>query len=151
MRLHCLPAAAEVPLRATATILVCEDNPSLRLLLRLALEPRGYRVVDAGDAAAGILLARSVQPALIVVDKCLPDRSGIDVVKTLRNEPGLAATPIVMTTGSLQPSDRLAAEDAGVDVFVPKPFDVSGLVDEIVRQLGRSESYGSALPLHRLH
>ena len=97
------------------------------------------------------MLARSVDPDLIVVDMRLPDRSGIDVVRALRNEPGLAATPILMTTGSVQPSARLAAEDAGVDVFIHKPFDINGLVDEIERLLRKSESYGSALPLRRLY
>jgi DNA-binding response OmpR family regulator len=137
--------------QATTTILVCEDDPSVRLLLRLAIERRGHRVVEAGDGEAGILLARSVEPDLIVVDMRLPDRSGIDVVRTLRNEPALAATPILMATGSAQPSDRLAAEDAGVDAFVYKPFDISGLVHEIERMLEKSASHSSALPLHRLH
>ena len=140
-----------MPSQAATTILICEDNPSLRLLLRLAIEPRGHRVVEAGDGEAGILLASSVDPDLIVVDMRLHDRSGIDVVRALRNEPGLAATPILMTTGSVQPSARLAAEDAGVDVFIHKPFDINGLVDEIERLLRKSESYGSALPLRRLY
>jgi len=137
--------------QAKATILVCEDDPGVRLLLRLAIERRGHRVVEAGDGEAGILLARSVEPDLAIVDMRLPDCSGIDVVRTLRNEPGLAAIPILMATGSAQPSDRLAAEDAGVDAFVYKPFDISGLVDEIERMLEKSESYRSALPLRHLY
>ena len=56
-----------------------------------------------------------------------------------------------MATGSVQPSDRLAAEDAGVDAFVYKPFDINVLVDEIERLLNRSEPYGSALSLRRIH
>lgn len=96
------------------------------------------------------MLARSTGPALIVVDLRLPDRSGIEVVRALKNDPGLAATPILMTTGSVEPSDRLAAEDAGVDVFVPKPFDVNGLADEIERLLARTSSAASPLPLRRL-
>jgi DNA-binding response OmpR family regulator len=137
--------------KATTTILVCEDDPGVRLLLRLAIERRGHRVVEAGDGEAGILLAHSVEPDLIVVDMSLPDRSGIDVVRTLRNGPALAATPILMATGRAQPSDRLAAEDAGVNAFVHKPFDISGLVDEIERLLEKSASHSSALPLRHLH
>ena len=136
--------------QTTTTILVCEDDPSVRLLLRLAIERRGHRVVEAGDGETGILLARSIEPDLIVVDMRLPDRSGIDVVRTLRNAPALAATPILMATGSAQPSDRLAAEDAGVNAFVYKPFDISELVIEIDRLLEKSESDRSALPLRRL-
>jgi CheY-like chemotaxis protein len=59
--------------------------------------------------------------------------------------------PIVMTTGSVQPSDRRAAEDAGVDAFIHKPFDLHALVDQVERLLSESESYRSALPLRRLH
>jgi DNA-binding response OmpR family regulator len=140
-----------VPPEATATILVCEDDPSLRLLLRLAIEPRGHRVVEAGDGETCVLLAHSAKPDLVIVDMHLPDRSGIDVVRTLRNGPGLATTPILMATGSVQPDDRLAAEDAGVDAFIYKPFEISGLVGEIERLLGRSESSGAALTLRRLH
>lgn len=151
MSLISLSAAADVPSQSIATILICEDDPSLRLLLRLAIEPRGYRVVEAGDGEAGMALARSVEPDLVVVDMHLPDRSGIDVVRTLRDGPGLATTPILMATGSVQPSDRLAAEDAGVDAFVYKPFDINVLVDEIERLLNRSEPYGSALSLRRIH
>jgi DNA-binding response OmpR family regulator len=80
----------------------------------------------------------------------LPDRSGVDVVRTLRNGPESSTAPILMATGSVQPSDRLAAEDAGVDAFIYKPFDINTLVDEIERLLRKSEAIGSALPLHRL-
>jgi CheY-like chemotaxis protein len=137
--------------RATATILVCEDDPSARLLLRLAIERRGHRVVEAGDGEAGILLARSVEPDLIVVDMRLPDQSGIDVARTLKNEPALAATPILMAMGSAQPSHRLTAESAGVNAFVYKPFDIGGLVGEIERMLEKSMPYHSAPPLRHLY
>jgi CheY-like chemotaxis protein len=88
---------------------------------------------------------------MAIVDMRLPDSSGIDVVRALRSEPELAAIPILMTTGSVQPSDRRAAANAGVDAFISKPFDISRLVNEIERLLWESESYRSALPLRRLH
>lgn len=134
-----------------ATILVCEDDPSLRLLFRLTIEPHGYRVVEAGDGRSGIELARSVKPDLIVVDMRLPDCSGIEVVRALRVEPLLERTPILMATGSMQPGDRLAAEDAGVDTFLYKPFKMASLIAEIERLLVRSEAGDPGLPLRRLH
>jgi two-component system chemotaxis response regulator CheY len=135
----------------SATILVCEDDPGLRLLLRLAIEPRGHRVVEAGDGETGILLARIVKPNLVVVDMRLPNCSGIEVVRALRGEPGLETTPILMATGSAQPADHSAAEEAGVDAFVYKPFDVELLVDEIERLLKRGELENAALSIRRLH
>ena len=134
-----------------ATILVCEDDPSLRLLFRLTIEPYGYRVVEAGDGRSGIELARSAEPDLVVIDMRLPDCSGVEVVRALRDGPALEKTPILMATGSMQPDDRLAAEDAGVDAFLYKPFNMIRLIAEIEQLLGRREIGDSGLPLRRLH
>jgi len=136
---------------STATILVCEDDPSLRLLFRLTIEPHGYRVIEAGDGRSGIELALSSAPDLMVIDMGLPDCTGIEVARALREESALERTPILMTTGSMQPGDRLTAEDAGVDAFLYKPFDMVRLVAEIQRLLGRRETGRSSLSLRRLH
>ena len=136
---------------SAATILVCEDDPSLRLLFRLTIEPHGYRVVEAGDGRSGIELARSVEPDLVVIDMGLPDCSGVEVVRALRDGPVLEKTPILMATGSMQPGDRLAAEDAGVDAFLYKPFNMVKLIAEIEQLLGRREIGDPGLPLRRLH
>jgi len=135
----------------TATILVCEDDPSLRLLFRLTLEPHGYRVAEAGDGRSGIELASSIGPDLVVVDMGLPDCSGIEVVRAIRGNPALEQTPILMATGSMQPGDRLTAEDAGVNAFLYKPFNMIRLVTEIQRLLGRRETRDPGLSLRRLH
>lgn len=136
---------------SAATILVCEDDPSLRLLFRLTIEPHGYRVVEAGDGRSGIELARSTEPDLVVIDMDLPDCSGAEVVRALRNEPLLEKTPILMATGSMQPGDRFAAEDAGVDAFLFKPFNMVRLLAEIERLLGLREAGDPSLPLRRMH
>ena len=108
-------------------------------------------MIEAGEGAIAILLARNAEPDLVIVDMRLPDCSGIDVVRRLRSETGLTAMPIVMTSGSMQASDQRTAEEAGVDAFIQKPFDLHALVDEVERLLSESESYRSALPLRRLH
>jgi len=134
-----------------ATILVCEDDPSLRLLFRLTIEPHGYAVYEAGDGRSGIELARSVAPDLVIVDMGLPDCSGVEVVRAIRGEPALEKTPVLMATGSMQPGDRLAAEDAGVDAFLYKPFNMVRLITEIQRLLGKRETSDPGLSLRRLH
>ena len=136
---------------SAATVLVCEDDPSLRLLFRLTIEPHGYRVVEAGDGRSGIELARSAAPDLVIVDLGLPDCSGVDVVRAIRAEPALEKTPILMATGSMQSGDRLAAEDAGVDAFLYKPFNMVRLISEIQRLLGQRETSDPGLSLRRLH
>ena len=135
----------------TTTVLVCEDDPSLRLLFRLTIEPRGYHVVEAGDGRAAIELARSLEPDLLIVDMGLPDCSGIEVVRAVRTTSALAKTPILMATGSMQPGDRLTAEDAGVDAFLYKPFNMIRLISEVQRLLGRRETSDPGLSLRRLH
>jgi two-component system KDP operon response regulator KdpE len=135
-----------------ATVLVCEDDPSLRLLFRLTIEPHGYNVVEAGDGRSGIELARSSEPHLVIVDMGLPDCSGIEVVRAIRNgEPALAKTPVLMATGSMQPGDRLTAEDAGVNAFLYKPFNMVRLITEVQRLLGKRETSDPGLSLRRLH
>jgi CheY-like chemotaxis protein len=134
-----------------STILVCEDDSSLRLLFRLTIEPRGYQVVEAGDGRSGIELARSVEPDLAIIDMQLPDCSGIEVARTIKEIPGLEKTPILMATGSMQPGDRLTAEDAGVDAILYKPFNMIRLITEIQRLLGKREASDIGLSLRRLH
>jgi two-component system KDP operon response regulator KdpE len=134
-----------------ATILVCEDDPSLRLLFRLTLEPHGYNVIEAGDARSGIELARSARPDLVILDMGLPDRSGIEVARTIKETLGFESTPILMATGSMQPGERLTAEDAGVDSFLYKPFNMIRLITEIQRLLGERETSDIGLSLRRLY
>ena len=136
---------------AAATILVCEDDPSLRLLFRLTLEPHGYRVIEAGDGRSGIELARSVEPDLAIVDMGLPDCSGVEVVRAIKAGPALESTPVLMATGSMQPGDRLTAEDAGEDAFLYKPFNMIRLITEVQRLLGKRETSDPGLSLRRLH
>ncbi|MGA9762594.1 MAG: response regulator [Gaiellaceae bacterium] len=134
-----------------ATILVCEDDPSLRLLFRLTIEPHGYQVIEAGDGRSGLELARSLEPDLVIVDMGLPDISGVDVVRAIKAGATLAKVPILMATGSMQPGDRLTAEDAGVDAFLYKPFNMVRLVTEVQRLLGKRETSDPGLSLRRLH
>jgi DNA-binding response OmpR family regulator len=133
------------------TVLVCEDDPSLRLLLRIAIEREGHQVVEAGEGRAAIDLARSVSPDLVLVDMGLPDCDGIQVVHALRASPGLESLPILMVTGSIRPDDRLAVEHAGVDGFFSKPFDPTELADEVARLLERRQPGNQGLPIRRLY
>ena len=71
----------------TATILVCDDDPSLRELVRAVLGPR-YRFVEAADGVEAFTLAREIRPDLIVLDVMLPGLSGIEVLEALRLDEG---------------------------------------------------------------
>jgi CheY-like chemotaxis protein len=115
-------------------VLVCDDEPVLRDLVRACLEP-AYDVVEAADGDESLRLARQLRPDLIVLDVMMPGTSGLDVLATLRADPDLAATPVVMLTARAQAADRFAAATAGADRYVPKPFNVRELTDAVAELL----------------
>jgi putative two-component system response regulator len=106
------------------TILVCDDDPSLRELVRAVLGNR-YRFVEAADGSEALELARELPPDLIVLDVMLPGVSGIEVLEALHADPALAAIPVVVITAWSHA--ELDAELAGADRFVRKPFDPDAL------------------------
>jgi len=112
-------------------VLVCDNEEPLRALVRAALEPEGYEVVEARDGDEALELARSERPDLIVLDVMMPGRSGLDVLAELRADAAFASTPIVMLTARTQASDEAAAIAAGADRFVPKPFSPLELAAQI--------------------
>jgi putative two-component system response regulator len=122
-----------VPEADIATILICDDDPSLRELVRAVLGPR-YRFVEAADGAEALSLAREDRPDLIVLDVMLPGRSGIEVLEELRTDVDLTMIPVVVITAWSHA--ELEAQVAGADRFVSKPFDpdeLSSAVEELLR------------------
>jgi CheY-like chemotaxis protein len=110
-----------------ARILICENEDSLRGLIRDSLEDGGYEFVEAVDGDEAIAKARAERPDLVVLDMMMPGRTGLEVLSELRAEGELAGTRVVMLTARAQAADREAAAAAGVDRFVVKPFSPSRL------------------------
>ncbi len=81
------------------SILVVEDNPTARKMLRLALEAEGYRVIEAFDGATALTRAIAEAPDLIVQDLVLPDMDGLELLRRLRALPGGAGKPIIALSG----------------------------------------------------
>ena len=121
------------PHAETATILVCDDDPSLRELVRAVLGPR-YRFVEAADGTEALTLAREDRPDLIVLDVMLPGRSGIEVLEELRSDVDLSMIPVVVITAWSHA--EVDAEVAGADRFVSKPFDPDELSSAVEELLG---------------
>ncbi len=117
---------------AAPTILVCDDDPSLRELVRAVLGPR-YRFVEAADGVEALALAREDRPDLIVLDVMLPGLSGIEVLEQLRDDAALRSLPVVVITAWSHA--EVEAHVAGADRFVSKPFDpdlLSAAVEEML-------------------
>ena len=120
------------PTAADKTVLICEDDPNLRTLVRLALGD-DYRFFEAPDGPSGLALAERTDPDLIVLDLMLPGRSGLDVLRELRGGDDFADTRVIVIS-AWSDSDEAAIE-AGADRFLAKPFDPDELRDAAVALL----------------
>jgi two-component system alkaline phosphatase synthesis response regulator PhoP len=118
-------------------ILVIDDETDILELLRLCLTREGYEVLAAATGEQGLELAKSRQPALIVLDLMLPGADGLDVCKLLKSHPKTAETPIIILSAKGQESDIVAGLEVGADDYVTKPFSPRVLAARIRRLLNR--------------
>jgi two-component system, OmpR family, KDP operon response regulator KdpE len=125
-------------------ILVIEDDPGIRAVLRMLLEAQRYRVVEAETAHRGILEARNHRPDLAIVDLGLPDRDGQTVIREIRK---FSRIPIVVLSARSMEQDKVAALDGGADDYVAKPFNAPELLARVRAAFRRSASLGAALPV----
>jgi CheY-like chemotaxis protein len=125
-----------VTVAAGATILICDDEPNLRELMRLSLETGpAYTFIEAGDGGEAIELLESARPNLILLDVMMPGTNGIAVLEHLRAHAELSDTPVIVISAFASPADRQRAIDAGATRFVKKPFDpeaLRSLVEELL-------------------
>ncbi len=111
----------------TATILYIEDNADNMLLVRRALEARGYRVVGAEDGLTGLTLVERERPDVVLLDINLPDVDGYEVVRRLRANQTSRSLPVVAITAKALPGDAERALAAGCDLYMSKPIAVREL------------------------
>ena len=125
-----------------AQILVIEDEPSIREMLRFALERDGHEVHEAGSSAAAraVLADRDIDLALL--DWMLPGGSGLEFLRALRREERSRSLPVIMLTARTEEHDVTAGLDAGADDYVTKPFSPRELGSRVRAQLRRSRDFG---------
>jgi DNA-binding response OmpR family regulator len=107
---------------AKKKILIVEDEPDIRELVRYNLEHAGFRVIEADDGETALHKVRSEQPALVILDLMLPEGDGLEVCRILRGERETAALPIVMLTAKAAEVDRVLGLEFGADDYVTKTF-----------------------------
>src|SRR5689334_2169660 len=115
-------------------ILLIEDDVDLFALLKYNLEKEGYSLTGLQTGKGAIELCRQVRPDLILLDIMLPDSDGLDICKTIRRDPELAATPVIFLTARASETDRIVGLELGANDYVVKPFFVRELIARIKLQ-----------------
>jgi two-component system KDP operon response regulator KdpE len=106
-------------------VALIEDEPQMRRFLRAALAPRGFRLLEAENVAAGELAVASHNPDLVLLDLGLPDGDGIELARRLR---AFTQVPILVLSARGREADKVEALDAGADDYLTKPFGVPELL-----------------------
>ena len=119
-------------------ILVVDDDKQIARLIRSYLEQAGYQVIVAYDGETALHALRRESPDLVVLDLMLPDRDGWDVTRTVRSDPALAATPIIMVTARVEDTDKIVGLELGADDYLTKPFNPRELVSRVRAVLRRT-------------
>jgi two-component system, OmpR family, KDP operon response regulator KdpE len=116
-------------------VLIIEDEPAIRGVLRVLLEAQGYRCIEADGAMRAEIEARSHKPDLLLVDLGLPDGDGLSVIRRVR---AWSPVPIVVLSARTMEEQKVAALDAGADDYVTKPFSAPELLARLRAALRRN-------------
>jgi len=112
-------------------ILVVEDDPDQLEAIRGNLKDAGFAIGTAANGVDALVKTRSVSPDLIVLDLMLPQLNGLDICKTLRENPATASIPVIMLTGLDSYFTRVAGFEAGVNIYLTKPYQPEELISKV--------------------
>ncbi len=127
-----------------ASVLIVEDDPQMRLFLRMSLTAQGFRTLEAVTASEALTVARTHNPEVVLLDLGLPDLDGIEVTKRLRE---WSKAPIIVISARGREEDKIDALDAGADDYLTKPFGTGELLARIRSALRRTVLTGSTRSL----
>jgi two-component system cell cycle response regulator DivK len=118
-------------------ILIIEDNEKNRRLVRDVLQFKGYETIESETGEEGVELARSRQPALVLMDIQLPGIDGITALKRLREDPATRGMRVMAVTASAMTQDRQTILASGFDGYQSKPINVKGFLEAVQELLAR--------------
>jgi two-component system KDP operon response regulator KdpE len=128
-------------------ILLIEDDPAIRDVLRVLLQAAQYRVIEASTSARALIEARSHRPDLLLVDLGLPDGDGLKVIQSVRE---WSPVPIVVLSARTMEIQKVLALDAGADDYVTKPFSAPELLARVRAAMRRTARTAEQTPLLQL-
>ena len=119
-------------------ILVVDDDKQIVRLVTAYLEQGGFRVFTAYNGSTALHIIRRERPDLVVLDLMLPDQDGWDITRTIRADPTLADTPIIMLTARIEDADKIVGLELGADDYITKPFRPREVVARVRAVLRRA-------------
>ena len=131
-------------------ILVADDDPDLRDILRSILEPAGFAVSEAENGESALQAIHSSAPDLVILDYMMPQMTGPQVCERLRQDALLRHLPVIMLTGKIETQDKVFGLNAGADDYLVKPFEPPELLARVQMVLRRTSQSLDANPLTRL-
>lgn len=130
------------------SILIAEDDADIRDLLRLYLEGESFQVLEAGDGASALRLAREQSPSMAILDIMMPEMNGFELTRALRKYSDI---PILILSAKSQDNDKILGLNLGADDYIAKPFNPVEIVARVKAQLRRAErTSGSVLTVREL-
>lgn len=122
-----------------AKILIVEDEEDVLELIRYNLEKNGYLTESALDGRKALAKTRSKAPDLILLDLMLPEVDGLEVCRTVKNDPATAGIPVIMLTAKGTEADIVAGLEMGADDYITKPFSPRVLMARVKAVLRRND------------
>jgi two-component system alkaline phosphatase synthesis response regulator PhoP len=114
-------------------VLVIDDSKLILKIISDELENRGFEVIAVTDGAQGLKKTKESKPDIIILDLILPELSGEQVCKEIRRDEGSSGIPVIMLTAKNTDADKIIGRVIGADCYIPKPFAMDNLLNEITR------------------
>jgi CheY-like chemotaxis protein len=130
MRLH-----TPTELELQRTVLIADDESSIRLLVHATIDSDDYTVVEASDGAQAWALAQELKPSLVLLDVQMPGQSGLEVLRSIKADPNLKSTRVILLTSKAQERDIEVGLIAGADFYLTKPFSPLDLLTRVEEAL----------------
>ena len=112
-------------------IVIVDDDVLIRETMRLALDHAGYFVIAVGDPGRALATVRADKPDLVIMDLYMPGFDGRELIRAMKSDPEIAATPVILFTGSSEPIDVVSGLESGALEYLAKPIDGEVLIAKI--------------------
>ena len=120
-----------------ATVLIADDEPSMRMLVHATIESDDYKVLEAADGDEAWALIQKFKPLLVLLDVQMPGSTGLEILGMIKSDPSLSKTRVILLTAKALVADVEAGMTAGADFYLTKPFSPLDLLTRVEEALRR--------------